>query len=68
MCGYICIGFIDFMFLGKTLTDLTKLFSSHSFKKNGKVILNYFLKKIISMSKAHVCEAKDTFLQFDNTL
>ena len=26
MCGYFCIGFIDFMFKGKTLTDFTKSF------------------------------------------
>ena len=27
MCGYFCIGFIDFMLKGKTLTDLTNVFS-----------------------------------------
>ena len=26
MCGYFCIGFIDFMFAGKTLTEFTNLF------------------------------------------
>ena len=26
MCGYFCIGFIDFMFAGKTLVDFTSLF------------------------------------------
>ena len=26
MCGYFCIGFIDFMFKGKTLTEYTNLF------------------------------------------
>ena len=26
MCGYFCIGFIDFMFAGKTLADFTNLF------------------------------------------
>ena len=29
MCGYFCIGFIDFMIAGKTLTDFTNLFSSN---------------------------------------
>ena len=33
MCGYFCIGFIDFMFAGKTLTDFTNLFSLSNFKK-----------------------------------
>ena len=27
MCGYFCIGFIDFMLAEKTLTDYTNLFS-----------------------------------------
>ena len=31
MCGYFCIGFIDFMLVGKTLTDYTNLFSPHDF-------------------------------------
>ena len=29
MCGYFCIGFIDFMLAGKKLTDYTNLFSPH---------------------------------------
>ena len=29
MCGYFCIGFIDFMFAGKKLNDFTSLFSSY---------------------------------------
>ena len=33
MCGYFCIGFIDFMLAGKTLTDYTNLFSPHDFDK-----------------------------------
>ena len=41
MCGYFCIGFIDFMLAGKTLTDFTNLFSPNNFKKND-IILNYF--------------------------
>ena len=27
MCGYFCIGFIDFMLTGKKLTDFTSMFS-----------------------------------------
>ena len=41
MCGYICIGFIDFMLVDKTFTDYTGLFSPHDFKKNDDIILNY---------------------------
>ena len=33
MCGYFCIGFIDFMLAGKTLTDFKNLFSPNNFKK-----------------------------------
>ena len=42
MCGYFCIGFIDFMFPGKKLTDYTSLFSADDFKKNDNIILIYF--------------------------
>ena len=42
MCGYFCIGFIDFKLAGKKLTDYTNLFSPHDFKKNDNIILNYF--------------------------
>ena len=31
MCGYFCIGFIDFMLKGKSLTDFTNLFSPNNF-------------------------------------
>ena len=30
MCGYFCIGFIDFMVAGKTLIDFTNLFSPNN--------------------------------------
>ena len=43
MCGYFCIGFIDFMFKGKSLTEYTNLFSPNDFKKNDDTILNYFM-------------------------
>ena len=33
ICGYFCIGFIDFMLKGKSLTDFTNLFSPNTFKK-----------------------------------
>ena len=42
MCGYFCIGFIDFMLAGKKLTDYTNLFSPYDFKKNDSIILSYF--------------------------
>ena len=38
MCGYFCIGFIDFILAGKTLTEYTNLFSSNNFKENDDII------------------------------
>ena len=40
MCGYFCIGFIDFMLKGKSLLDYTNLFSPNDYEKNDKIILN----------------------------
>ena len=45
MCGYFCIGFIDFMLARKTLTEYTNL-SPNNFKKNDDTILNYFMNNI----------------------
>ena len=33
ICGYFCIGFIDFMLAGKKLTDFTSMFSPYDLKK-----------------------------------
>ena len=38
MCGSFCIEFIDYIFMGKSLTDNTNLFSSKNFKKNDDII------------------------------
>ena len=46
MCGYVCIGFIDFMLARETLTESTNLFSPNNFKKNDDIILNYFMSNI----------------------
>ena len=46
MCGYFCIGFINYMLKGKTLTEYTNLFSPTNFKKNDDIILNYFMSNI----------------------
>ena len=57
ICGYFCIGFIDFMLAGKKLTDYTNLFCPHDFKKNDKnkkwmkVILLKQLTKQICLNK-----------------
>ena len=38
MCGNFCVGFIDFMLAGKTLTEFTNIFPLNNFKKNFDVI------------------------------
>ena len=47
MCGYFCIGFIDFMLKEKTLTGLQIFFSPNNFMKNDDIILNYFMTNIL---------------------
>ena len=42
MCGYFCIGFINFMLNSNSLTDYTNLFSPNDFKKDDDIILKYF--------------------------
>ena len=42
MCGYFCIGFINFMFNGNSLTDYIGLFSPNDFLKKDDIILKYF--------------------------
>ena len=39
MCGYLCIGFIDFTLKGKDLFDNIDLFSTNDHEKNEKIIL-----------------------------
>ena len=46
MCGYFCVGFIDFMLARKTLTEYTNLFSPNNFKKNDDIILHWFMSNI----------------------
>ena len=42
ICGYFCIGFIDFMLKGKCFLDYTNLFSPDDYEKNEKLTLKYF--------------------------
>ena len=45
MCGYFCIGCIDFMLKGKSLLDYTNFFCPNKYEKNDKMILKYFQLK-----------------------
>ena len=38
LCGYFCIGFIDFILNGYNLTNFTNLFSPNNFKKKKMMI------------------------------
>ena len=42
MCGYSCIGFIDFMLKSENLLEHTNLFSPNDYEKNNKTISKYF--------------------------
>ena len=42
MCGYFCIGFIDFMLQGKILLGYTNSFPFNEYEKNDKIALKYF--------------------------
>ena len=46
MSGYFCIGFINYMLNGKTLTEYTNLFSPNNFEKNDDITLSYFIGNI----------------------
>ena len=45
MCGYLCILFIECMLHGKTLLDITNLFSPWNLKKTDEIIKSLFYKK-----------------------
>ena len=42
MCGYFCIGFIDFRLKGKNLLHYTNLFFLNDYEENDQIILKYF--------------------------
>ena len=42
ICGYFCIGFMNFMLEGKSFLDYTNLFSPNEYEKNDRIILKYF--------------------------
>ena len=42
MCGYFCIGFINFVLNGKSLLNYTNLFAPNEYEKNYKITREYF--------------------------
>ena len=60
ICGYSCIGFIDFMLSGKTLTEFTNLFSPNNLIKwlhNSKL----FYDKCLKMSECNSYETHNIY-------
>ena len=41
MCGCYCIGFIHFILKGKSISDLTNIFSPNNVEDSNKIILKY---------------------------
>ena len=64
MCGYFCIGFIDFMFADKTLTDFTDFIPPNT-KKAPNIYTNlndqqqFRLNKINDIKDYFVAEIKE---------
>ena len=54
MCGSDCIACIEYMLTGKHLFDHTNLFSPNDYKKNNKIIYEYFNNKYGRKSKSQV--------------
>ena len=61
MSGYFCIGFIDFMFKGKALTDFTNMFSWNDFKKNDDTILKLFFNLSLKMAESVECNSTESY-------
>ena len=62
MCGCFCIGFVDFMLAGKTLTDFTKIISPNHFKK----IKLYNFKLYDQCLKMAKCDSHETPNMYPN--
>ena len=52
MCGYFCIGFIDFMFKEKSFAHFTNLSSPSDFRENDGIILNHL--KIVEYNSPNI--------------
>ena len=59
ICGYFCIGFVDFMLAGKKLTDYANFFSPYDFKKNADIIFTYLINECIYINESNSIKAID---------
>ena len=46
MCGYFCLGFIDFLLKDKSLPDYRNFFSPNGYKNNDKITLIKNMEKL----------------------
>ena len=46
MCGYLCIGFNNFILKDKSLLEYTSLFTPNEFKENDKITFRYFQQNL----------------------
>ena len=61
MCGYFCIGFIDFMLTEKNSTEYTHFFSPNNFKKNDNInprVSKTRNNRTMVLSKCATCGSK----------
>ena len=68
MCGYFNTGFIDFILVGKSLTDFKNLFPTNNLVKNNEVSLNYFLNWDIKMNQTSINGKIKMFQPSDNRI
>ena len=68
MYGYFCIGFIDLMLKGKSLTDVTNLFLPNDSKKNDDIVLNFLKLAEYNSIKCNSIESADIYPNLNNQL
>ena len=54
MCGFYCIGFIEYMIAGKALLNYTSFLSPDNYKENEKTVYKYFKDKRIAKEDANL--------------
>ena len=66
MCGYFCIGFIDFMLKSKSLIAYTNLFSPDKYEKNYKVIQEIMRNLFYEQNTTNCCIKCNKYRKFKN--
>ena len=61
MCEYFCIGSIDFMLKGKTLTDFTNLFTPNNVENKDDIFLKYFMTNVQKVVECNSHETHNIF-------